>query len=218
MGILSSIMAPEFKPVREALELLEQEIEDIRENYVKEMDALRRSLSDADEKILVCNETIVLLETKVTALEKLLKSGQTTTSSDQDQHTRQNGSDKPQNNTNQSTNINPTSNQISNTPDSIKRFFSSCGTSGFEVAYLLSNPAAISGQGYYEVTDNGDDTGSYQPNVELAATLLMNASNMLEPYFEVQHDDSGKLRVISPGEVLRQGRAWQIVEKCKIAY
>ena len=108
---------------------------------------------------------------------------------------------------------------VANNPtDPIKRYFSNCGASGFEVAYMLSNPAAISGQGYYEVTDNGNETGNYQPNLELSATLLMNAANMLEPYFEVQHDDSGQLKVLSPGEVLRQGRTWQIVEKCKIAY
>ena len=62
MGILSSIMAPELSPVREALELLEKELEDIKKAYKIELEGLKKSLSDINKKLLDTNETISLME------------------------------------------------------------------------------------------------------------------------------------------------------------
>lgn len=100
----------------------------------------------------------------------------------------------------------------------VKRYYSSCSMNSFDASYLLTNQDAINGQGYYEVTDNGDGTGIYQPNTNLAPTLLMNALNMLEPFFDVEHDGSGSLKILSPGRVVRQGKIWQIANKGRVSY
>lgn len=193
----------ELAPLRKALEEMRAEL-DAQKDASQTIDDLRKQLALANERIDKCNQTILYQEKKIEALKpkgnaQSLKIGNVSSTVKQEVR-------------------DVVSEPVKSTQVPIKRYFSSCGMSGFEVSYMLSNPSAISGQGYYEVTDRGNDSGSYQPNLNLGSTLLMNAANMLEPFFDVQHDDSGVLQVISPGEVKRQGRAWQIVKKCVVAY
>ena len=214
MGLLSSIMSPEIGPVKEALEIFEKELEEFKTVYEKEISGLKEKLSVTNAKLLSNSETISRLENKVASLEKVIKTSSIVNQSSQPHVVPQNTPESQS----KSVNNQGSNKQSNNQTGPIKRYFSSCGSSGFEISFMLSDPTAINGQGYYEIIDNGNETGIYRPNLELAATLLMNASNMLDPYFDVQHDNSGKLKIIAPGEVLRQGRTWQIVEKCKIAY
>lgn len=193
----------ELAPLRKALEEMRTEL-DAQKDAGQMIDDLRKQLAMANERIDKCNQTISNLEKQVKELKQkdnVHSSMVANVSSTVKQEVRE-----------------VVSEPVNNTQGPIKRYFSSCGMSGFEVSYMLSNPSVINGQGYYEVTDRGNDTGSYQPNVNLGPTLLMNASNMLEPFFDIHHDDSGELHVISPGEVKRQGKSWQIVKKCVVAY
>lgn len=209
MAIIIGNIDTELTPLNQALEALGKELEKQKKDSGQCRLEHKKQLSEINNQVDALRQNIVILEKRIIALEKAQKalegsviskpssSSSTSETPDKPVHVKENS-------------------RITQGP--VKRFFSSCGALGFEVSYLLSNPIAISGQGYYEVTDRGNDTGSYQPNVELGPTLLMNATSMLEPFFDVQHDGSGQLRVIMPGEVQRQGRVWQILKKGTIAY
>lgn len=199
----------ELTPLNQALESLGKELEKLKEDSAQHQLEQKNQISIIINQIDTLKQNIVLFEKRILALEKAKKNLES-------EFVPQPSSSGLTSGTKNQTV--PVKDSSSITQGPVKRFFSSCGASGFEASYLLSNPVAISGQGYYEVTDCGNETGSYQPNVELGPTLLMNATSMLEPFFDVQHDGSGQLRVIMPGEVQRQGRVWQIVKKGIVAY
>jgi len=207
MGFIIGDVTPQLEPLKETIEALKKDWDEKYENSQSEIKNLKSQLNYVVEQLNSYNEQISQLAGRIKIMEKELKTVHTTSGS------------KPTTNQDvKAKDSKPQEQQKSITQGPIKRYFSSCGMSGFDISYMLSNPAAISGQGYYEVTDRGDDTGCYQPNTNLAPTLLMNATNMLDPFFEVEHDGSGHLNVIAPGELIRQGRVWQIVKKCKIVY
>lgn len=180
---------------------LENKIGELQEtvnNQKTEISRLNGKLADADTRIASCEKTIDVLKRSMADHDDNKKQIETKMQSTPDS-------------------VLQTDEQAS-VPVPKKRYYSGCSTLGFELPYLLTNPDAISGQGYYEVTDMGNGRGTYQPNVSLAPTLLMNAITMLENIFEIEHDGSGTLKIISIGEVAKQSRVWQITKKCVISY
>lgn len=210
-GILDSlgiVSIEGLQPIYEMLKKLDEQNKLFQQEQEKahlDIAQFKKRVEELESKVATCEQTVAELNKKVTDLQKKSAPSPSVTPAHIENTESNKADDKKRVTT-----------PLSSNPK--KRYYSGCSSVGFDRSYLLTAADAINGQGYYEVTDRDGMHGSYQPNTALGATLIMNAATMLEPIFDITHDGSGLLKVVAPGEVLKQERIWQIVKRGTISY